>query len=130
MRISPDAVVLVQWGPVALNVTIVFTWAVMALMVLGSWLVTRKLSTGPRLSRWQNLLEVLVAGVRDQIREISQQDPDPFLPFIGSLFLFIATCNLLGIVPGYEPPTGSLSTTAAVFTSPVFGVPTGSIKRR
>lgn len=127
MRISPDAIVLVQWGPVALNATIVFTWAVMALMVLGSWLVTRKLSTGTHLSRWQNLLEVLVAGMRDQIREVGRQDPGPFLPFVGSLFLFVATCNLLGIIPGYEPPTGSLSTTAAlaacVFVAvPLFGI--------
>jgi len=122
--------VLVQWGPVALNATIVFTWAVMALMVLGSWLVTRKLSTGTRLSRWQNLLEVLVAGMRDQIREISRQDPDPFLPFIGSLFLFVATCNLLGIVPVYEPPTGSLSTTAALAACVFVAVPLYGITRR
>lgn len=127
MRISPDAIVFFQWGPVSLNATIVFTWFVMALMVLGSWLVTRRLSAETRLSRWQNLLEVLVAGIRDEIREISGQTPGQYLPFVGTLFLFIAVSNLLSIVPGYEPPTGSLSTTAAlaacVFVAvPVYGI--------
>ncbi len=127
MRISPDAVVFFRWGPVSINATIVFTWAVMVIMVVGSWLVTRRLSTGMKLSRWQNLLEVLVGGIGEQIREVSRQDSGPFLPFVGSLFLFVAVCNLLGIIPGYEPPTGSLSTTAAlagcVFVAvPLYGI--------
>ncbi len=114
MRISPDAIVFFQWGPVSLNATIVFTWFVMALMVLGSWLVTRRLSPTTRLSRWQNLLEVLVTGIRNEIHEITGQVPGRYLPFVGTLFLFIAVSNLLSIVPGYEPPTGSLSTAAAL----------------
>lgn len=127
MHITPDIVVLWKWGPVSLNATIAFTWCVMALMVLGSWLVTRRLSSETRVSRWQNLLEVLVAGMRGQIREISHQDPGRYLPFVGTLFLFIAVSNLLGVVPGYEPPTGSLSTTAAlaicVFVAvPIYGI--------
>lgn len=127
MTISPDSIVFWQWGAVSLNATLVFTWAVMALLTIGAWAITRRLTDGPELSRWQNLLEVLVTGVRDQIREVSRQDPTPYLPFIGTLFIFIATCNLLAIVPGYVPPTGSLSTTAAlaltVFVAvPVFGV--------
>lgn len=127
MRISPDAMVFFQWGPVTLNATIVFTWVVMALMVVGSWLVTRRLSTETRLSRWQNLIEVLVTGIRNEIREISGQVPDQYLPFVGTLFLFIAVANLLSIVPGYEPPTGSLSTATAlgacVFVAvPLFGI--------
>ena len=55
------------------------------------------------------------------------QQPDRYLPFLGTLFLFIAVSNLLAIVPGYSPPTGSLSTTAAlaicVFLAvPVYGI--------
>ena len=127
MRISPDAMVFFQWGPISLNATILFTWAVMALMVLGSWLVTRRLSAEPRLTRWQNLMEVLVGGMRDEIREISGQVPGRYLPFVGTLFLFIAVSNLLSMVPAYEPPTGSLSTTAAlagcVFVAvPIYGI--------
>lgn len=127
MDISPDAWVLWQSGPLKLNATILFTWLIMAILVIGSWLVTRKISGALTMSRGQNMLEVIVAGVMDQIREVSQQDPRPYLPFIGSLFLFIITSNVLAIVPGFQPPTGSLSTTAAlalcVFLAvPVFGI--------
>jgi F-type H+-transporting ATPase subunit a len=126
-EISPDQVIIWQWGPISLNATILFTWGVMALLVLVSWLVTRRLSSGMRLSRWQNLLEVVVNAMRDQIRDISQQEPGMYLPFVGTLFLFIAVSNLLSVVPGYTPPTASLSTTAAlaicVFVAvPVYGI--------
>jgi len=127
MRISPDAMVFFQWGPISLNATILFTWCVMALMVLGSWLVSRRLSAEIRLTRWQSLMDVLVGGMRDEIRDISGQVPGRYLPFVGTLFLFIAVSNLLSMVPGYEPPTGSLSTTAAlagcVFVAvPLYGI--------
>ncbi len=123
MRISPDTLVLFRWGPIVINATIIFTWVVMALMVLGSKLVTRKLTSGNQLSRWQNLMEVLIAGIRDQIRDISHQAPGEYLPFVGTLFLFIGVCNLLSIVPGFEPPTGSLSTTAALAVCVFVAVP-------
>jgi F-type H+-transporting ATPase subunit a len=126
-QISPDEVILWQWGSVALNATILFTWLVMAMLTVGFWLVTRKLSSELQISRWQNLLEVLVVGMQKQIREVTQQDPAPYLPFVGTLFIFIAVANLLTVVPGYLAPTGSLSTTAAlaicVFVAvPIFGI--------
>jgi len=125
--ISPDAIVFLKWGPVTLNATIVFTWLVMALMVFAAWLVTRRLSVEPPLSRSQNLLETIVDYMRSQIREITEDDPDIYLPFSGTLFLFIAVSNLLSIVPGYYPPTGSLYTTAALaicvfFAVPIYGI--------
>jgi F-type H+-transporting ATPase subunit a len=123
VTVSPDAIVFWQLGPFALNATIAFTWLVMALLVLGAWAITRRLSTGPELSRWQNLLEVLVSGLRDQIREVSRQEPGPFLPFVGTLFVYIATCNLLAIVPGFRPPTASLSTTTALAIAVFVAVP-------
>jgi F-type H+-transporting ATPase subunit a len=127
IAITPDAWVLWQWGPLAINATIAFTWLVMALLVLVSWAITRRLRDGPELSRWQNALEVLVGGMRDQIAQVSRQDPGAYLPFVGTLFLFIATSNLLAVVPGFRPPTGSLSTTTALalcvlVAVPVFGV--------
>lgn len=123
MRISPDQLVLWQWGPVALNGTIVFTWLVMALLAVGAWLVTRNLSDSESMSRWQNLLEVIVSGMREQIRDVSRADPGRYLPFIGTLFLFIATSNALAVVPGFAPPTGSLSTTTALALSVLVAVP-------
>jgi len=127
VTITPDDIVLWEFGLFRLNATIVTTWLVMALLTLLSWLVTRRLSSDTDLQRAQNLLEVLVTGIRDQIRQVSQQDPGRYLPFVGTLFMFIAASNLLNVVPGYIAPTVSLSTTTGlaicVFVAvPVFGV--------
>jgi F-type H+-transporting ATPase subunit a len=114
----------------ALNATIVFTWVVMALLVLGSWAVTARLSEAETVSRWQVMLEVIVSAIRDQIAEVGADDPGRYLPFIGTLFLFIATANVLAVVPGYQPPTGSLSTTAALAICVLIAVPLFSIGER
>jgi F-type H+-transporting ATPase subunit a len=127
VTISPDEIIFWEFGVVRLNATILFTWLVMLLLTVVSWLVTRRLSSATELTRWQNLLEVVVTGIRDQIREVSRQEPGRYLPFVGTLFLFIATANLLNIIPGYMAPTGSLSTTTAlaicVFVAvPLYGI--------
>lgn len=130
MEISPDAWVLYESRGLRLNATIVFTWGVMALLVLLSWAITTRLSEGETVSRWQVMLEVVVTTIRDQIDEVGAADPARYLPFIGTLFLFIATANLLTILPGYQPPTGSLSTTAALAICVLIAVPLFSITRR
>lgn len=130
MHITPDQIIFWQWHWVSLNATIVVTWLVMVLMALGAWLVTRNLSNGMELSRFQNLLEVIVVQSRKQIRDVTRQEPGPYLPFIGTLFLFIAVANLLTIVPGYEAPTASLSTTAGLAICVFLAVPIFGIRKR
>lgn len=127
MNISPDNIILIQFGVVKISATLLFTWIVMVFLVTGSYLITRYLSSDVQISRGQNLLEILVSGLRSQIRDVSQQEAGPFLPFIGTLFIFILTANLLSVIPGFQSPTASLSTTTAlaicVFVAvPVFGV--------
>jgi len=128
--ISPDQVIFWQKGVVSLNATILFTWGIMLLMILGAWLITRRITSDARLSRWQNLLEIIVKGIQNQIREISRQAPGQFLPFVGTLFLFITVSNLLSVVPGYSPPTASLSTTTALAICVFVAVPIYGILKR
>ncbi len=130
MNLTPDRIIFWQKGFFTLNATLVFTWLIMALLVFGSWLITRKLSASTHLSPGQNLLEVLLLGIGEQIKEISQQEPKPYIPFIGTLFIFIAVSNLLTIFPGYQPPTGSLSTTAALAICVFFAIPIYGIKKQ
>lgn len=130
ISISPDEWVIWSWHGYGLTATVVFTWVVMAVLVLGSWLLTRRLSDEETPSRWQNAVEVIVVGVRDQIREVSGQDPGRYLPFVGTLFLFIATSALLEVVPGFKPPTGSLSTTTALAVCVLAAVPLYGITQR
>ena len=192
MHLSSDEVILWQHGFFKLNVTLVTTWALMGVMVVGAKLITRKLSNGhdkdaapeietcharfphhnpaPRptagfaqpadsyggkrafrnpvfvpegeeaneslhefyvngmhISRGQSLLEIIVTSIAKQIEEVGLRNPAKYLGFLGTLFLFVAISNLCTIFPGYEPPTGSLSTTAAlaicVFVAvPLFGI--------
>ncbi|QWF69416.1 F0F1 ATP synthase subunit A [Methylomonas paludis] len=127
MHLSPDQIIYWQWGVVKLNATIVFTWGLMLLLTLGSILITRRLSTNLHRSRWQNLLEIIVTTSVKQIEEVGLRNAAKYLGFLGTLFLLIATANLCTIIPGYEPPTGSLSTTTAlalcVFVAvPLFGI--------
>jgi F-type H+-transporting ATPase subunit a len=127
MRISPDQWILWQHGFLKLNGTIVFTWGLMLLLAVGSKLITRNLSTGLTRSRWQNLLEMIVTGMMKQIEEVGLREPQKYLGFLGTLFLFIAVACLCTVIPGYQPPTSSLSTTAAlalaVFVAvPLFGI--------
>jgi F-type H+-transporting ATPase subunit a len=129
-EISPDQLVYWQWGMITLNGTIVFTWGVILFMALGSFLITWRLSTDVKMSRWQNLLEVMVETMRKEIREISRQDPGSYLYFIGTLFLFILVSNVLAIVPGFVPPTASLSTTAGLAVCVFVAVPIYGIKSR
>ena len=127
MRLSPDELIFWQYGFINLNATIVYTWGLMLVMAVGSKLITSKLSTGLERSRWQNLLEIIVTGILNQIEDVGLSQPRKYLGFLGTLFLFIAIASLCIIIPGYEPPTGSLSTTAAlalcVFVAvPIFGI--------
>ena len=127
MRISPDQLIFFQHGFFKLNATIVITWALMLLMSVGSKLITRNLSTDLHRSPWQNLLEIIVTGIEGQIEAVGLRHPEKYIGFLGTLFLFIAVASLCTIVPDYEPPTGSLSTTVALALSvfvavPLFGI--------
>ncbi|WP_347986557.1 F0F1 ATP synthase subunit A [Methylomonas sp. AM2-LC] len=114
MHLSPDQIIFWQYGFLKLNATIVFTWLLMLVLVVGSRLVTRHLSTDLQRSRWQNCLEIVVLAILKQIEEVGLSNARQFVGFLGTLFLFIALANFCTIFPGYEPPTGSLSTTAAL----------------
>jgi F-type H+-transporting ATPase subunit a len=127
MRLSSDELVFWSHGFIKLNGTIVFTWALMLVLAVGSKLVTRNLSTNLKRAPWQNLLEIIVTGIEKQIEDVGLREPNKYIGFVGTLFLFVALASVCTIIPGYDPPTGSLSTTAAlalcVFVAvPVFGI--------
>lgn len=130
MRLSPDQLIFWQFGLVQLNATIVFTWILMAVLVLGAALVTRRLSDGENRSPWQNLLEIVVTSINQQIADIGLAQSLKYLPFLGTLFLFVAASSLSSIIPMFEPPTGSLSTTVALAVCVFVAVPLYGIEAR
>jgi len=130
MHLSPDQLIVWHHGFVTLNATIVTTWALMLVLAVGAKLITRRLATATTISRWQCALEILVTGIDKQIEAVGLAAPQRYLSFVGTLFLFIATANLFTILPGYEPPTGSLSTTAALALCVFVAVPIFGIRKR
>lgn len=130
MTFNPDDIIYWQWGVLKINSTLAFTWLVMAITLGFTWLATRRLSADVHPGRWQSFMEMLVSLTRDQIRDVSHENPEPYQAFVGSIFLFIALANLLTIIPGYRPPTGSLSTTAALAICVFLAVPLYGIQRQ
>ena len=130
MRISPDAILLWQYGFVKINATIVFTWALMLAMTLAAILITRRLSGSDDRSRWQNLLEIVVTALDRQIREVGIARSREYLGFLATLFLFVALAALCSVIPGYAAPTASLSTTAALALCVFVAVPLYGIRKQ
>lgn len=114
MTDSPlTAPVVFALGPVPVTLPVVTTWGLMALMTLAAALATRGLRV-ERPGRVQTVLELVVQTLRRQIGETMQADATPFLPLLGTLFLYLAVANLSGLVPGLKAPTAFLETAAAL----------------
>lgn len=123
MQMTPDEVIVFSaWG-LKFNSTIVNTWIVMALLVGVSMVVTRNLRADVPPDRWRTALEVIVKTIQGQIEEITQKSARHVMYFAGTLFLFIALSNLMLVIPGFMPPTSSLSTTVALALSVLVAVP-------
>jgi F-type H+-transporting ATPase subunit a len=75
MHLSPDEIIFWQYGLFKLNATILYTWGLMCVLVIGSILVTRKLSVDIQRNRWQSLLEIIVSGIEKQIEEVGLREP-------------------------------------------------------
>lgn len=129
MKLSPDQTIFWQHGFITINLTLVTTWALMFVLIVSARLITRKLKTDITISRWQCVLEIIVTGINNQIKEVGLNNPKEYIGFIGTLFLFIGTANLCIIFPGYTPPTASLSTTTAMALCVFIAVPFFGIQK-
>lgn len=99
-------------GPVPISEPVVVTWGLMAALALGSWFATRSLTLTP--SRTQTVLEIVVEAIEGQIQSTIRVAPAPYVPMIGTLFLFILAANWSSAIPGVEPPTAHIETDAAL----------------
>jgi F-type H+-transporting ATPase subunit a len=120
--------VLFHLGPVAISQPVVTTWVLMALLVVGARLVARRLAPHP--ARGQAVLELLVTTLERQIGETMQSDGRPFLPLLGTLFIYLACANLSAVLPGVKPPTAALETAAALAGIVFVAVQFYGIRRR
>jgi F-type H+-transporting ATPase subunit a len=98
-------------GPVQVTDTVVFTWIVMAVVVVTSLLLTRRLSLHPTLR--QEALEAVFETVEKTVRDVLPIDPWLVVPILGTLWIFIGFSNLAGLVPVMKTPTADINTTFA-----------------
>ena len=103
---------LFQFGPVPITRPVVTTWAIMALMTLGSLALTRRLRLQP--GTWQAALELVVSTIEQQIGETMHRPGRRFTPLLGTLFLYLVLANFSSVVPGVQPPTAHIETAGAL----------------
>ena len=96
---------------------VIYSWFVILLLIIFAVLATRKIEMIP--TKAQNFFEILISGMEEFMVDITGEEGRWFFPIIATIFIYIATCNLLGLVPGFYPPTASINTTAAC-AIPVF----------
>ncbi len=125
---SFDTIHVLQYGDWYINVTILNSWVVMALITLIAWLTTRHLSTAQHVSKWQTALEALVLWLQREANETSGSRTNQYLGMAMGLFCFILVCNLLTFIPWFRPPTASLSTTMALAAVVFIAIPYFAIK--
>ena len=111
---------VITLGSVPITAPVAVTWGLMAALTLGGWLATRSLKLAP--SRSQTVLELIVGAIEDQIRDTMGVAPKPYLPLIGTLFLFILAANWSSLIPGIEPPTHCIETDIALALIVFFAV--------
>ena len=129
MQASPlTSTVLFHLGPVTITRPVVTTWVIMLVLTAACWLVTRRLKALP--DGRQAVLEIVVAAISAQIEDVIRKDPRPFLPLLGTLFIFLVTANLSGLLPGVEAPTSKLETPAALALIVFFSVHYFGIRAR
>ncbi|UCE53898.1 MAG: F0F1 ATP synthase subunit A [Desulfobacterales bacterium] len=88
---------------------VIYSWFVILLLVFLAFLATRKIRMIP--AKGQSFFEIVVSGMEEFMVEITGEEGRWFFPLIATVFIYIATCNLLGLVPGFFPPTASINTT-------------------
>jgi F-type H+-transporting ATPase subunit a len=110
---TPDVfpVDMISIGPVAVTNTVIITWLAMAVIIIGSYLLTRRLSLTPGIS--QEVLESLMEAAEKTIKETVPIDPWEVIPLIMTLWILIGVSNLIGLVPGLMTPTADINTTFA-----------------
>ena len=122
-----DQTIIFSLFGVPINATIFYTWIVMLLLTLLAFFMTNNLKT-LHPGKIQVLLEMIVLGIEKQIKDVANDKPIKYMGIMGTFFLFIATCNLLSMIPGFKTPTGSLTTTVAFAGCVFFAIPYFSIK--
>jgi F-type H+-transporting ATPase subunit a len=90
---------------------VLYTWLVMLFLILVGAAAAKGVSMIP--TKMQNLFELIVSGIEEFMVDITGEEGRWLFPIVATVFIYIAVCNLIGLIPGFLPPTASLNTTAS-----------------
>lgn len=104
---------------------VTYSWVVMTILILFSYLATRRMDIYPQ--KWQNVAEVIVTGMDKFIVDTMGSEGRKMFPIIATLGLYILISNLIGLLPGFTSPTANLNTTVSLalvvfFTTHIIGI--------
>ena len=90
---------------------VIYSWVVMLLLIFFGFLASKGIGMVP--TKVQNLFEIILGGIEDFMVDITGDEGRWLFPLVATIFIYIFVCNLIGLVPGFFPPTASLNTTAS-----------------
>ena len=110
---------------------IVYTWVVMIILIALGFIATKSVSLVP--SKMQNVMEIIISGIEEFTIDITGEEGRWLCPLLATIFLYIFACNIMGLLPGFFPPTANLNTTLScalvvVFFTHVIGIKYHGIK--
>lgn len=103
---------LAESAGIHLGEHVIYTWVVMLILFPVAFLATRSVKIVPTGA--QNFMEVVVSGIEGLVVDTMGEKGRTYFPLIASLALFILVANLIGLIPGFFPPTANLNTNAAM----------------
>ena len=88
---------------------VIYSWIVMIILIAFGFIAAKAVTLIP--SKGQNFFEILISGLEEFAVGVTGEEGRWLFPIIATIFIYIATCNLIGLIPGFYPPTASLNTT-------------------
>jgi F-type H+-transporting ATPase subunit a len=88
---------------------VVYSWLVILLLIVLAYFGVRHITLVP--GKGQNFFEAVISGIEEFMVDVTGDEGRWFTPYAGTIFMYILTCNLIGLVPGFFPPTASINTT-------------------
>ncbi len=90
---------------------VIYSWLVMLLLVVLGIIGAKGIRMVP--TKAQNVFEIIIGGIEDFTVDMAGDEVRRFFPILATVFIYIFVCNLLGLIPGFYPPTANLNTTLA-----------------
>jgi F-type H+-transporting ATPase subunit a len=87
---------------------VTYSWLIMLILLGLGLLASRQVSLVPKGA--QNVFELIIGSLEEFMVEITGEEGRAFFPYIATLFLFILSCNLIGLLPGFYSPTANINT--------------------